>query len=103
MHDLQYNGGKQVHAATGLIAACVHKSALSSSQPTSQSTIYLYELYTEIDWTLTGRWVRESANLCVRSKPAGDSGSHSIAGHKHLCCYIVNFSQGIFWTIITPQ
>ena len=25
MHDLQYNGSKQVHAATGLIAACVHK------------------------------------------------------------------------------
>ena len=42
MHDLQYNGGKQVHAATGLIAACVHKSALSSSQPTGQSTMYLY-------------------------------------------------------------
>ena len=38
MHDLQYNGGKQIHAATGLIAACVHKSALSSSQPTSEST-----------------------------------------------------------------
>ena len=29
MHDLQYNGGKQVHTATGLIAACTHKSALS--------------------------------------------------------------------------
>ena len=28
MHDLQYNGGKQLHAAMGLTAACVHKSAL---------------------------------------------------------------------------
>ena len=40
MHDLQYNGGKQLHTATGLIVACTHKSALSSSQPTSQSTMF---------------------------------------------------------------
>ena len=38
MYDLQYNGGKQLHTATGLTAACTHKSAPSSSQPTSQST-----------------------------------------------------------------
>ena len=50
MHDLQFNGGKQVHTATGLIAACVHKSALSSSQPTGQSTIYLYG--TSVDTTV---------------------------------------------------
>ena len=31
MHDLQYNGGKQLHTATGLIAAYTHKSTLSSS------------------------------------------------------------------------
>ena len=48
MHDLQYNGGKQVHTATGLIAACVHKSALSSSQPTSQSTMYVYDPDTKL-------------------------------------------------------
>ena len=42
MYDLQYNGGKQLQTATGLIAACVHKSTLSSSQPTGQSTMYLY-------------------------------------------------------------
>ena len=45
MHDLQYHGVKQVHTATGLIAACVHKSALSSSQPTGQSTMYLYSIF----------------------------------------------------------
>ena len=48
MHDLQYNGGKQVHTATGLIAACVHKSALSSSQPTGQSTMYLWNVLNRI-------------------------------------------------------
>ena len=40
-------------------------------------------------WTLTGRRVRESADLCVRSVPAGDSSSHFIAGHKHCCAVIL--------------
>ena len=52
MHDLQYNGGNQVRTATGLTAACTHKSALSSSQPTGQSTMYLY-----------GRWLSRLALL----------------------------------------
>ena len=42
MHDLQYNGGKQLHAAMGLTAACVHKSALY------YRTVHISLWYTQI-------------------------------------------------------
>ena len=41
-------------------------------------------------WTLTGRQEEESADLSVRSVPAGNSGSHIIAQHRCanlLCTY----------------
>ena len=47
MHDLQYNGGKQLHTATGLIAACTHKSALSLTCPPVQC-ISVQEIYLDI-------------------------------------------------------
>ena len=66
MYDLQYNGGKQVHAATGLIAACVHKSALSSSQPTGQSTMYLYDmdLQTILDVLIVTKFKCHVSKIC---------------------------------------
>ena len=46
-------------------------------------------LHTDTKWTLTDSWEEESADLCVRSMPAGDSGSHIIAGHKDCCANIL--------------
>ena len=51
-------------------------------------------------WTLTGRQ-EEIADLCVRSMPAGDSGSHIIAGHKHCCANTLYTILRHFWIIIT--
>ena len=52
MHDLQYNGGKQVHTATGLIA-CTHKSALSLTHlPVKVQCI-------SVLLTNTGFWMRK--------------------------------------------
>ena len=47
MHDLQHNGGRQLHAGTDLTAACVHKSATLFLR--LHKYMYLYAYITKIN------------------------------------------------------